>query len=218
VNAAGAAAAQAGAADPADVRAAIDGILEDSEFRRGETVFDSIAEWFAEFLRDLLPAGSIGPATLASLAQALVWIVLAAVVVLVLWAVVRSLGSARRADAEPAAADPEVERAQRVAELRARARDADARGDHVLALRLEFTALVVGLGERGDLEYRDAYTNRELLERGKPGREAQAVLGPIVPELDRKSFGGEVATHADFARFAALCDRLLGGARAGAPA
>jgi hypothetical protein len=101
-------------------------------------------------------------------------------------------------------------RAHRVARLRAEARAADARGEHVLALRLEFTALVCGLGERGDLEYRDAFTNRELLERGRPGREAEALLRPLVPELDAKSFGGEPASHADFLALSALCDRLVG--------
>jgi hypothetical protein len=81
-------------------------------------------------------------------------------------------------------------------------------------MRLEFTALVVGLGQRGDLEYREAFTNRELLERGRPGAEAERMLRPLVPELDRKSFGGEPAAPGDVARIAALCDRWLGAARA----
>jgi len=201
-------------ADPTVVRVTIDEILAGPGFQKSETIFERIIEWIVEFLSDLLPEGSLSEATLSGLAQALVWIVLAAVVALVVWAIVRAQPWKRaRADPE-AAADPTVERAQRVAELRSRARAANARGEHVLALRLEFTALVVGLGERGDLEYRDAFTNRELLERGKPGRAAEALLRPIVPVLDRKSFGGEPATSDDFARLSSLCDQLLAGARA----
>lgn len=213
-----AASAQAGPARPEEVRAAIDGVLSGSEFHRGETYFERLQAWVVEFLEGLFPEGSIGSAALADLAQVFVWIVLVSVLCLAAWAVLRSLRSARTDAGSPAPEDPRAARARRVAELRSQARAADERGDHVLALRLEFTALVVGLGERGDLEYRDAYTNRELLERGRPGREAQGLLAPIVPELDRKSFGGESATHADFVRLAALCDRLLPGARAGAPA
>jgi hypothetical protein len=140
----------------------------------------------------------------------LVWIVLGVVFVVVAWVVIRSLRVRRARTSSPTPESPAISRAQRVSALRSAARAADARGEHVLALRLEFTALVVGLGERGDLEYRESFTNRELLERGKPGRHAESLLRPLVPELDRKSFGGEAATHADFARLAALCDGLLG--------
>ncbi|MCY2960247.1 MAG: hypothetical protein NTY35_08775 [Planctomycetota bacterium] len=205
---------QGGPAEPAVVRTAIDEILGTSEFHRGETVFDTIKNWIVEFLSDLLPDGALSPATLAGLAAAVAWILLIALVVIVVTAAVKSLRANRVAETRVAVPDPEVDRARRIAELRSRAREANARGDHVLALRLEFSALVVGLGERGDLEYRDAFTNRELLERGRPGRKAEAVLRPLVPELDRKSFGGEPATRADFERLNALCDALLQGARA----
>ncbi len=201
-------------AEPAVVRAAIDDVLASTEFHHAPTGFDRVREWIADLLEGLLPEGSFDAATLSGLAQVLVWVVLAALVAFVVWGIARTITWNRAHVEAEAAADPEVRRARRVAELRSLARAANARGEHVLALRLEFTALVVGLGERGDLEYRDAFTNRELLERGKPGRDAEAVLRPIVPDLDRKSFGGEPATAADFARLSSLCDRLLAGARA----
>lgn len=209
-------AAQSGAADPEEVRAAIDEILASREFAPGSNVIERITTWIAEFLRSLLPDGFIDPDTLGNVALVVVWIVLAAVAGLVVWAVVRAFRSRNpdHAVGAGAAAVAVESRARRVARLRGEARAANARGEHVLALRLEFTALVCGLGERGDLEYRDAFTNRELLERGRPGREAEALLRPLVPELDRKSFGGEPATNDDFVRMSALCDRLVGASPA----
>ncbi|HZO10199.1 MAG TPA: DUF4129 domain-containing protein, partial [Myxococcota bacterium] len=87
---------------------------------------------------------------------------------------------------------------------------AAARGDRVAALRLLFRALVLGLSQRGELEYRDAWTNRELLERGAPPRDVAPVLAALVPRLDAQSFGHEPAVAEDVERLAALCDRFLG--------
>lgn len=206
--------AQAPPADPEAVRRAVDEVMASSEFRRGETVFDRFFAWIADFLSDLFPDVQFSSDAVGEVVQVVAWIVLALVALLVVRAVVRARRGDRAPGASAAAEDPKIERARRVAGLRERARAADARGEHLLALRLEYTALVVGLGERGDLEYRDAYTNRELLERGKPGRDAEAILRPLVPELDEKSFGGGAATRDDYARLSALCDRLLAGARA----
>lgn len=99
--------------------------------------------------------------------------------------------------------------ASRVRELRAMAREAEAEGDWIRALRLHFFALVVGLGERGDLEYRDAWTNRELLERGRPAREVERALRPFVRLLDAHSFGNVPSGPEEVREFRALCDRML---------
>ena len=71
-------------------------------------------------------------------------------------------------------------------------------------------ALVVGLGRRGNLEYRDAWTNRELLARGRPSTEVATLLSPLVDELDRKMFGRDETTAADVERLETLCSRWLG--------
>ena len=71
-------------------------------------------------------------------------------------------------------------------------------------------ALVLGLSERGELEYRDAWTNRELLERGSPRRDVAPILAGLVPRLDAQSFGHEPAGPADVENLSSLCDRLLG--------
>lgn len=91
------------------------------------------------------------------------------------------------------------------------AREARAKRAFADALRFYAWALVVGLSERGDLEYRDAWTNRELVERGRPRPEALRVLAPLVPELDAKSFGHEPALEADVERLERLCREHLGG-------
>jgi hypothetical protein len=96
----------------------------------------------------------------------------------------------------------------RAAELLRAARAARERGDLTLALRLTFFALVVGLGKRGALEYHDAWTNRELLARGRPQPDGEALLAPWLADLERKSFGGEPTQVADVERMEALCARL----------
>ena len=97
-------------------------------------------------------------------------------------------------------------------ELLAEARAARARGDLPLALRLFFFALVVGLGRVGDLEYHDAWTNRELLQRGSPSPQVARSLEGVVRELDLKGFGRVPTVAGDVDRLEALCSRLLGGA------
>lgn len=101
--------------------------------------------------------------------------------------------------------------ASRVEALRARAREAEAAGDWIEALRLDFFALVIGLGERGDLDYRDAWTNRELLERGMPSRKVEHSLRPVVHRLDAHSFGHLPSGPEEVVEFREFCDRLLEG-------
>jgi hypothetical protein len=200
--------------DPEAVRERIRRILARDEFDQGGS---ALARWFAErvekaseWLRDLLgiSAGS------ARFALALV---LAAAALLLLWGIGRIVARRRpRADdgMDRGSASAASLRAASVAALRREARAAAGRGDRLAALRLYFRALVIGLSERGELRYRDAWTNRELLERGSPRREVLPLLAPLVPRLDAQSFGREPASAEDVDRLAALCDRLLGGPRA----
>ncbi len=111
-----------------------------------------------------------------------------------------------------AAGDPaQDDRRRRVEELRERARAAEARGDLALALRLEFFAIVVALGEHGELEFRPAWTNRELCARGKPAPAlAERLLG-VLDELDPRTWGAQPARPADLARLRALATELGAG-------
>ena len=193
--------------DRARIRETIDRILADKEFRPAKgglgawlaRKFEKLADWIS----DLFGLHGSGSAR----AMLVTFLILAAV--LLGWAVARAIAR-RRPAARGLAPAPAVDRrAATVAALRAAAREAAARGDHLAALRLAFHALVVGLSERGDLAYRDAWTNHELLERGAPRRELLPLLAALVPRLDAQSFGREPATAEDFARIDALCDRLL---------
>ena len=194
-----------------EVRAALERVLAEPAFAEHEpSLHERLGAWLARLFEGLeLPEaleGGIGTALL--------------VVLLVSLAVVAARLAARRTarlagrGAEEAAGERPV--AERVALLRERAAAAFRAGDARLALRLYLFALVVGLGRRGDLEYRDAWTHRELLARGHPSPEVAAVLEPLVGELDRKLFGGGETTPADVERLAALCERFLGPAAAGA--
>ncbi|HIG12504.1 MAG TPA: hypothetical protein EYG30_11615 [Planctomycetes bacterium] len=99
---------------------------------------------------------------------------------------------------------------ERVSTLRQAARSAEADQDWTRALRLHFFAALVGLGERGDLAYRDAWTHRELLARGQPTARVEQALAPLMGELDEHSFGLRVTVAEDVRRFSSLCDQLLG--------
>lgn len=201
------------AADPGDVRERIRRILARDEFGHGES---KIARWIGEqldkaagWLKDLL---GISDPTSARIA---LYLVLGIAALALLWAIVRLVAARRRGQGsqeEESSERPDAAlRAATVAELRREARRAARSGDQIAALRLYFRALVLGLSERGELRYRDAWTNREILERGAPRREVLPLLAPLVPRLDAQSFGREPALPEDVARLAGLCDRLLGG-------
>ena len=102
----------------------------------------------------------------------------------------------------------------RVAELVGRARRAADSGDCALAVRLHLFALVVGLSEHGDLEFRPSWTNRELIERGRPPAEVREAVQRLLDDLEPKTFGRETATESDVRRVESLAARLLGGAAA----
>jgi hypothetical protein len=167
-------------------------------------LFDWIVELLEEFGLDA-PAGTLEAGV------KFLWFVIFLVVVLFL---ARLLILHLRVRAEQASTDRASaadELANRVANLRNEAREAHSAGDYTLALRLYFFALVIGLGQRGELEYNGAWTNRELLERGEPQPEIAQLLGPLVAELDAHSFGHVPTGAPQVRRFADLCERLLGG-------
>jgi hypothetical protein len=178
-------------------------ILARAEFERESTMLEDALRWLFE--HDVsLPSGLAGRVFPVLLG------VLGAVVI---WRFVRATRRAARPDhGEPRAASREA----RARELLRRARAARAAGDLRLALRLSFFALVIGLGERGDLRYRDSWTYRELLRRGKPARAVHEVLTGLVHDLEAKEFGRAQATEDDLRRVDELCRRYLGARVAGA--
>ena len=186
-----------------EVAAALEWVRSRPEFaERARSPLARALDWLSERLGGLALPESLGGA-LGTVVLAVILIALAASIALLLRA------AARRAR-EDAPEHGLAGRRRRAAELRAEADRARGSGDLARALRLYLFALVVGLGRRGELEYRDAWTNRELLERGQPSAEVRAELGPLVRELDRKLFGGEPSTAEDVEHLAALCERFLG--------
>lgn len=196
------------------VRTEIDRILATREFRGGG---NALQKWLGEKVEELITALSrilgIEPRDVGDILVGLLYFVLAAAVGWIVWRIVRSRRDRVRAATAAEVLDPEAVRRARVRELRREARLARERGDRLLALRLYFTALVVGLGEKGDLSYRDAWTNRELLERGEPKEPVRARLAPLVPELDARSFGHVPVEDGDVTRLSNLVEELLGAER-----
>jgi hypothetical protein len=151
------------------------------------------------------------PAILGSLAQATVWLLVAALFLAVLVPIVRALSKLRREDRkEPEAApapvateasavvlspslDEEV-LLQRAAEL-ARA------GDNAAALQLYLFASLRALDKRGALRVAAHRTNGEYV-RACSDAGAKAALYRIVREVDRVQFGGEPAGAEAVARAA----------------
>ena len=121
----------------------------------------------------------------------------------------RRLGRWRGGDSR--AGGPPLAVRLRVEELRARARAAELDGDLVLALRTHLFALVVGLGEVGDLEFRPTWTDRELLERGDPEPRVKRWLARLLDDLDPKTFGHQTVTVDDVRRVDGLSAQVLSG-------
>ena len=162
-----------------------------------------------ERLFDALPSFDADP----DAAWALLWATAIALALVGGWLLVRVLARSARLramdadepDPRSAAADLEA----RLAELRARAAAAREGGDLTLALRLSFFALLVALSRRGDLELREAWTHREMLERGRTSDRAREALEPLLGELDAKLFGPRGVTAEDLQWFDGLSAQLL---------
>jgi hypothetical protein len=188
-------------------------ILSRPEFRPQEE------SWLQRFLRDLMAAIDFPRA--AEAGWVALWVLAGIGALFLGWLLARLLADAslgRRAQGAAATrgspldlrGDLQGDVQRRIDDLRARAQAARAAGDLVLALRLQFAALVIALGTRGDLDYRDAWTNRELFERGRPSEPVAALLAPLVEELDRKGFGGAPASEEDVETIERLSRHLLG--------
>ena len=191
-----------------EIRSKLSEILQRPEFRpRQGSWLQQVWDWFSGWSNLELPDMGSFQVVMSFIVAVLAGALLARAIVRL--ALARGRPAGAPAGVPPAAvADAE----RRVRELLAEARAARARGDLRLALRLFFFALVVGLGRAGDLEYRDAWTNRELLQRGSPSPRVARSLEGLVRELDQKGFGRAPTVESDVNRLEALCERMLGGA------
>ena len=198
-------------ASPAEVERALQEVYARPEFQETPGFLERALDDFLDWLGGLFEGGAPDAEGLLTGAEVLLWGGVILGVGGLLWLLVtigaprlRGWRSARAAREESA----ELER--RVSLLRRTAREAESRGEWRLALRLHFFAAVVGLGDQGTLDYRDSWTHRELLERGRPSDPVRARLTPLLVELDEFSFGQRPVGPGDVQRFSLLCDELLG--------
>jgi len=188
------------------IDAALERVLARPEFQVEESWLGRFIDWLSDVFPDI---GERELGTVVEVTQVLLVLVLG---VMLAWLVIQAWrqGFFRRRGLEAVVLELDVPGAERAATLRRAAADARRSGNLALALRLNFFALVVGLGTRGDLEYRDAWTNRELLERGEPRAGVRELLAPLVAELDAKGFGHLPTSPRDVDRLELLCDAWLG--------
>jgi hypothetical protein len=202
-------------ADPkqaGEVERALDEIL--SRKVGGETsLMEKLMNWFKDWFSwpDFSVEGSSG--WWSALRDGVVILAFVALLYLLVRLAMNKLGE--RFGTRTQAGQPLIPVHQRVAQLRLAAREARQAGNLRLALQKQFFALVLGLGERGDLEFRDAWTNRELLALGSPSREVQAVLAPLLVELEPKEFGREPVLEHDLNRLEELAANYFGVLAAG---
>ena len=169
-----------------EVDAALTRVLDGPEFRRERTLLDEMIEWLgANFGTEAVEL--LGPLTR--------WIFAAALVGALLWSALVLVRALRSQGAGAAAGPARTSPLERARALLVRAREARSSGDLRLALRLYLHALLLGTSQAGELVYRDAWTNRELLRLGEPSPRVRTLLDAIVREYEPKEFGrAEVAT------------------------
>jgi hypothetical protein len=154
--------------DPGAARAEARDILSERRFQEHglpdpfRDVLDRVAGWVDSFLGlfdDLgLPGGRPG-----------VWLLLALIAAVAAFLVAGRLMGRRRASAPARAAAASLAREDPDA-LERRAREAAARGDHELALRLGFRAGVVRLHRRGRIDAEESLSTGEIARAvGAPG-------------------------------------------------
>jgi hypothetical protein len=167
-----------------------------------ETLLDQFLEW----LRGLFDVDA-DPAQAVDAAGVFVNVLLALAALALLVLLARALFARYRAVLERrrrAAAELEGHH-ERIRALYRAARAARAEGDLARALRLSLFALVAGLGQRGEIEYRDAWTYREIVRNGAPGKDVRELLARLVDELESKNFGRAPITPEDVLRLEELC-------------
>lgn len=200
--------AQATPAAPEAVRSALAEVLA----REGIPMAEREPGWLVRFLRWL--SDRLGLDLSSADASLVLAIVASAFALLCVFWIARILRRRGRGRDRVPRSGGETKARERALAIRREALAAEARGELALALRLHLFALVVGLGEHGDLEYRDAWTNRELVARGRPRPELRERLGVLLDDIDPKTFGHARTTPEDLRRVESLSHELIEGAPA----
>jgi len=191
----------------AELRAGLEDVLRRREYRQALSE-DAAAEMQRRLLARVARALARLLAPLGALQQtnkslfytlvtglSLLLLVLVAHIVLTIRAGLRATRKVRQREPssrpEPGDTDPQ--------RLRRRAAQQAAAGDFLGALRTCYLALVRHLDRVELLHYDATRTNWEYVAQVRNVPEATAVLRPFSALLDRKVYGGELATEADYA-------------------
>ena len=132
------------------------------------------------------------------------WVIVIALLVVVgilTWHMFRSFVSAMRGPSRAAlAGHAERQRGLSAEELEQLARNAEQEGNHIAAIRFLFRASVARLEHSSKQKHRPGATNRELLKRFSQWPEVTTSIRYFVEVIDRKWYGEECCTEADYAR------------------
>jgi len=198
----------AGGRETAEVERVVERVYARPEFTEDErTLMDDFMDWISEQF-DL----DVDPSAAGGLLDGGMRFVLVLIGIALVWLLLRFARDYMRqrsklrtdALAEKLAVHTKVRELYR-GSLRAR-----AAGDYRLAVRLGLFALVTGLGMNGALEYRDAWTYREILKYGLPDVSILRLLSELVDQLEAKEFGDEPVSEADLDQLEALCREHMG--------
>ena len=183
-----------------EVHAALERVLHAEGIPQPEPQPSALVRWLSEHL------GGLASAPLLAVLKTVALVLLG--LVLLVW--ISRLVSRRRVRARGSAGALALDsRRARAAALRAAAVRSHASGELALALRQQLTALVVGLGEHGQLDYRPAWTLRELVARGRPPLALAGALEQLIDEVEPLCFARVEVREADYQRVARFVDQKL---------
>jgi hypothetical protein len=192
----------------------------DYELRPRPSNLDWLVDLFWEVLEWILAPFAWLFRLTEGLPEALRWLIIAALVVilaLLVWHILYSLVQAVQAPRTRAKLEQDaLRRRADPAELERQADAAAARSDYITAVRLLFRAGVLRLEKLEDKPNRPGTTNRELLRRYQRVPGLAESLRRFVDTIDRKWYGEEQCLPNDYAvcRLAheAVCQHVRGSA------
>ena len=190
---------------------------EYAEKRAHESALDRILETISKWIRDLLPSwGPLRPGAsggAVTLAQMLIYTLIAAVLFLVFrwyWRRRRITGKKSAAGREPRVILGEQLAAdQTAADLLAAAERLAQTGNLRGAIRKAYIALLCELGDRRVLRIAQHKTNRDYLAAVRALPQLYGLLHPLTQSFERHWYGLEAATEDDWNNFRSTCGQAL---------
>ncbi len=194
---------------PEDLRDRAEDVLSDPKFATSEPgLIDRLVEWVQEVFSDLLEF--VTDSTVFG-GVAVGWILLAAMIGLIVFFLLRYLPSFSSAKAESVSATVLTHKNRRTrAEWLAEAEAAERKGQHREAVRARYKATVAGLIEQDELPDTVGATATELRNafRGDPSRSDP--FSSSTGAFSDVWYGGDEADQSDAARVAGWDEQVVG--------